>query len=126
MSVAFGFPTSSSRLVRLSPVMEGTCCLPPTTSPPGLAASFLYALQMPQESKPVNWRAWLVGILVAVVLIVALQNSQQVSVEVLFASFHAPLIVVILLAAAIGALIGYVAPLVRRHHRREERQQHKP
>ena len=76
---------------------------------------------MQQEKKPVNWRAWLVGILSALVLIVALQNSQEVSFDVLFASFKAPLIVIILLAAAIGALIGYVAPLVRRHHR-EERQ----
>ncbi len=76
---------------------------------------------MAQEKKPVNWRAWLVGILVALVLIVALQNSQEVSFEVLFASFDAPLIVVILLAAGIGVLIGYVAPLVRRH-RRQERQ----
>ncbi|MGN6256706.1 MAG: LapA family protein [Solirubrobacterales bacterium] len=76
---------------------------------------------MQQEKKPVNWRAWLVGILSALVLIVALQNSQEVSFEVLFASFNAPLIVVILLAAAIGVLIGYVAPLVRRH-RREEKQ----
>lgn len=78
---------------------------------------------MPQEKKPVNWRAWLVGILSALVLIVALQNSQSVSFDVLFASFEAPLIVVILLAAAIGALIGYIAPVLRRH-RREERQQH--
>jgi len=76
---------------------------------------------MQQEKKPVNWRAWLVGVLAAFVLIVALQNSQEVSFEVLFASLDAPLIVVILLAAAIGALIGYVAPLVRRH-RRDERQ----
>lgn len=76
---------------------------------------------MPHEKKPVNWRAWLVGLLIALVLIVALQNSQEVSFEVLFASFNAPLIVVILLAAAIGVLIGYVAPLVRRH-RREEKQ----
>lgn len=76
---------------------------------------------MQQEKKPVNWRAWLVGILAAFVLIVALQNSQEVSFEVLFASINAPLIVVILLAAAIGVLIGYIAPLVRRH-RREERQ----
>lgn len=76
---------------------------------------------MQQEKKPVNWRAWLVGILSALVLIVALQNSQEVSFEVLFASFNAPLIVVILVAAAIGALIGYLAPIVRRH-RREERQ----
>lgn len=76
---------------------------------------------MQQEKKSVNWRAWLVGVLAAFVLIVALQNSQEVSFEVLFASFNAPLIVVILLAAAIGGLIGYIAPLVRRH-RREERQ----
>ncbi len=76
---------------------------------------------MQQEKKTVNWRAWLVGILSALILIVALQNSQEVSFELLFATFEAPLIVVILLAAAIGALIGYIAPLVRRH-RREERQ----
>jgi uncharacterized integral membrane protein len=76
---------------------------------------------MSQEKKPVNWRAWLVGILSALVLVVALQNSQEVSFEVLFASFKAPLIVVILLAAGIGALIGYIAPVIRRH-RRDERQ----
>jgi uncharacterized integral membrane protein len=77
---------------------------------------------MAQEKKPVNWRAWLVGILSALVLIVALQNSQEVSFDVLFASFNAPLIVVILLAAAIGVLIGYIAPLVRRHRQEERRQ----
>jgi uncharacterized integral membrane protein len=75
---------------------------------------------MPPEKKPLNWRAWLVGILSALVLVVALQNSQEVSFEVLFASFRAPLIVVILLAVGIGILIGYIAPLVRRH-RREDR-----
>ena len=76
---------------------------------------------MQQEKKPVNWRAWLVGSLIALVLIVALQNSQEVSFDVLFASFQAPLIVVILLAVAVGALIGYIAPVLRRH-RREDRQ----
>jgi uncharacterized integral membrane protein len=75
---------------------------------------------MQPEKKPINWRAWLVGILSALVLIVALQNSQEVSFDVLFASLNAPLIVIILLAAAIGVLIGYIAPLVRRH-RREDR-----
>jgi len=73
-----------------------------------------------KESKQVNWRAWIVGILVAVVVIVALQNSQQVRVDVLFVTVDAPLIVTLLAAVAIGALIGYVAPLVRRH-RRDER-----
>lgn len=78
---------------------------------------------MPQEKKQVSWRAWLLGGLIALVAIVALQNSQQVSFKVLTASFQAPLIVIILLAVAIGALIGYVAPVLRRH-RREDRQQH--
>jgi uncharacterized integral membrane protein len=76
-----------------------------------------------QEKKPVNWRAWLIGLLVALVLIVALQNSQEVSVEVLFAEFNAPLIVVLLVFAALGALIGYVTPLVRRHRREERRRE---
>jgi uncharacterized integral membrane protein len=76
---------------------------------------------MPQQKKPVNWRAWLVAALAALVLIVALQNSQEVSFEILFASFKAPLIVIILVAVGVGALIGYVAPVVRRH-RREEKQ----
>ena len=66
-----------------------------------------------------NWRTWLVGALVAVVVIVALQNSQQVAVDVLFLSVDAPLIVILLVAVAIGAAIGYVAPVLRRHRRVE-------
>jgi uncharacterized integral membrane protein len=69
------------------------------------------------EKKPVNWRAWVVGILIALVAIVCLQNSQQVRVDVLFVTLDAPLIVTLLAAVGIGALIGYVAPLVLRHRR---------
>ena len=78
----------------------------------------------PREKKPTNWRAWTVAALIALVLIVALQNSQQTSVEVLFASFNAPLIVVILVSAALGALIGWAAPVLLRH-RRDQRAQDK-
>jgi uncharacterized integral membrane protein len=74
---------------------------------------------VPEQKKPVNWRAWAVGVLVAIVVIVALQNSQQVRVDVLFITVDAPLIIILLAAVAIGALIGYVAPLVRRHRRDE-------
>ena len=77
---------------------------------------------MAPEKKPVNWRAWLVGILIALVLIVALQNSQSVQVEVLFVEVNAPLIVTLLAAVGIGALIGYVAPLLRGHRREQRRQ----
>lgn len=74
---------------------------------------------MSEESSKANWRAWAVGILVALVVIVALQNSQQVRVDVLFVTVDAPLIVTLLAAVAIGALIGYVTPVVRRHRRSE-------
>ena len=77
---------------------------------------------MPEQKKPVNWRAWIVGLLVAIVVIVALQNSQQVRVDVLFVTLDAPLIVTLLAAVAIGALIGYVAPLVLRHRRGDRAQ----
>ena len=77
---------------------------------------------MSKESKQVNWRAWLAGALAALVAIVALQNSQQVRVDVLFVTVDAPLIVTLLAAVAIGALIGYVAPVLRRHRRDERRQ----
>jgi uncharacterized integral membrane protein len=74
---------------------------------------------MPAEKSQTNWRAWGIGVLVALVLIVALQNSQQVNVDVLFLTVDAPLIVILLVAVAIGALIGYLAPVLRRHRHRE-------
>jgi len=57
---------------------------------------------VPEQKKPVNWRAWIVGALVAIVVIVALQNSQQVRVDVLFITVDAPLIITLLAAVAIG------------------------
>ncbi|HEX7292955.1 MAG TPA: LapA family protein [Solirubrobacterales bacterium] len=76
---------------------------------------------MPANDKQTSWRTWAVGVLIALVLIVALQNSQQVRVDVLFVTIDAPLIITLLVAVAIGALIGYVAPVVRRHRRDERR-----
>lgn len=76
----------------------------------------------PQQKKPVNWRAWVLGIVVALVLVVILQNSQEVSVEVLFASLNAPLIVVLLVAVGVGAGLGYAAPILLRHRREQRRQ----
>jgi uncharacterized integral membrane protein len=76
---------------------------------------------MAPEKSQTNWRAWGIGALIALVLIVALQNSQQVSVDVLFLTLDAPLIVTLLVAVAIGALIGYAAPVLRRHRRDERR-----
>jgi uncharacterized integral membrane protein len=71
----------------------------------------------------ISLRTWLVGALVALVLIVALQNSQQVRVDVLFLTLDAPLIVTLLVAVGVGALIGYAAPVLRRHRRDERRRE---
>lgn len=74
-----------------------------------------------KQQRQTNWRAWGIGGLIALVVIVCLQNSQQVHVDVLFLSVNAPLIVILLAAVAVGALIGYIAPVVRRHRRDERR-----
>jgi uncharacterized integral membrane protein len=74
----------------------------------------------PQEKKPTNWRLWITAVLIALVVIVCLQNSQKVSVEVLFASFDAPLIIVLAAFTLIGMLIGYIGPVYRRHRREEK------
>lgn len=73
----------------------------------------------PRQDKEIHWRRWFLWILIALLIIVALQNSQQVRVDVLFVTVDAPLIITLLAAVAIGALIGYVTPLVRRHRRDE-------
>jgi uncharacterized integral membrane protein len=74
-------------------------------------------VELGQEKQGTNWRAWLIGLLIALVLIVALQNSQEVEVEILFIETKAPLIAMLLIAVAVGVVIGYVAPLIRRHRR---------
>jgi len=75
----------------------------------------------PHEKKATNWRTWIVGILIALVVVVCLQNSQTVSVEVLFANFEAPLIIILAAFTLIGMLIGYIGPVWRRHRREEKR-----
>jgi len=76
-----------------------------------------------EQSKGTNWRAWMIGILVALAVIVALQNSQDADLDILFVSTTAPLIAILLIFLGIGAVIGYVAPVVRRHRRQERDKQ---
>ena len=69
-----------------------------------------------------NWRGWALGIAVLLLVIIVAQNSQDVDVDILFLNTTAPLIVILLITAVLGAIIGYVAPVVRRHRRDERRQ----
>jgi uncharacterized integral membrane protein len=68
----------------------------------------------PQAQKS-SWRPWALGIAVLLVVILIAQNSQDVKVKFLFVDTTTPLIFALLIAAVLGAVIGYVGPLVRRH-----------
>ena len=68
----------------------------------------------PMEKRGANWRNWLIGIVIALLLILVIQNSQKVEVHFFFADTHTPLIFALLIAAALGALVGWLLPRVRR------------
>ena len=74
----------------------------------------------PRDANEVSWKRWALGIAVVLLAIIAIQNSQKVEIKLLFIEGQTPLIVGLLIAGALGAVIGYVTPLVRRG-RREER-----
>jgi uncharacterized integral membrane protein len=62
-----------------------------------------------------NWKGW--GMLVAIVLLLIFifQNSQEVEIDFLFfTSLTTPLILALVFSALLGALIGWLAPRVRR------------
>lgn len=65
----------------------------------------------------VSWKRWALGIAIVLLAIIALQNSQKVEIKLLFIQGETPLIVGLLIAGALGAVIGYVTPLVRRGRR---------
>ncbi len=72
----------------------------------------------PAESST-SWKRWALLAAVAVLLVIVLQNSQTVDFNLLFVSTDAPLILLLLGAALVGAAIGYLAPIVSRHRKGE-------
>ena len=61
-----------------------------------------------------EWKRWVVGIALVALLILVAQNSQKVEVNFFFASTETPLVFALLIVGALGALIGWLAPIVRR------------
>ncbi|HMC06003.1 MAG TPA: lipopolysaccharide assembly protein LapA domain-containing protein [Solirubrobacterales bacterium] len=71
----------------------------------------------PRGGKRSSWRPWVLGLAVLLIIIIVAQNSQSVPIDFLFIHTTMPLIIALLIAAALGAVVGYVGPVVRRHRR---------
>jgi uncharacterized integral membrane protein len=62
-----------------------------------------------------NWKGWAMLVAVVLLLIFVIQNSQEVNIDFLFfTSVSTPLILALVFSALLGALIGWLAPRVRR------------
>jgi uncharacterized integral membrane protein len=65
-------------------------------------------------ASPKRWGLWIAA---AVLLLFMALNSQQVEVNLIFGSAQMPLIFALLVAALLGALVGWAAPRLRAHRR---------
>ena len=66
--------------------------------------------ELQAQVKKSSWRQWALGVAVLLVVIFIAQNSQKVKVKFLFVDTTTPLIFALLIAAVLGAVIGYAAP----------------
>jgi uncharacterized integral membrane protein len=69
---------------------------------------------LPQLERRRGWKPWALGIAALLLVIVIIQNAQKVQVDFLFVHTDTPLIFALLLAGVLGALVGWLAPHVRR------------
>jgi uncharacterized integral membrane protein len=78
-----------------------------------------------QVKEPRGWRFYVLATAGVLLLILVAQNLQQVQLDFLFIHTQTPLIVALVIAGALGALIGWALPHVRRS-RRVERERDQP
>jgi uncharacterized integral membrane protein len=72
------------------------------------------------QAKQRNWRTWALWTAVLLAVIFIVENLHEVKVTFLVVTTTAPLILALLIAAILGAVIGYVGPLVRQRGRHRE------
>ncbi|MDQ3758470.1 MAG: LapA family protein [Actinomycetota bacterium] len=61
-----------------------------------------------------GWKAYALALAGLLMAILVLQNLQEVEVRFLFINTEMPLIFALLIVGALGALVGWAAPRVRR------------
>jgi uncharacterized integral membrane protein len=75
--------------------------------------------ELPQK-EGTSWKHWALGIAALLLLILILQNLQTVRVDFLFINTKIPLIFALVIAGALGALIGWAVPHIRRGRQRDQ------
>lgn len=84
----------------------------------------------PQRTVPsdsgIQWKRWVLGAITVLLLVVIFQNAQRVQFKFLFViDTKAPLVLLLLGAALVGAAIGYLVPILRRHRHQTQREYEK-
>ena len=67
-----------------------------------------------------GWRFYAAVATAILALVFVIQNTEQTNVTFLFAETELPLFFALIIAIALGALIGWLAPRVRRSERRTD------
>ena len=73
------------------------------------------------RSEKSEWKKWVAGIALLAMIILIAQNSQKVEVNFFFASVETPLVFALLIVGILGALVGWLAPRIRRRGHEEDR-----
>jgi uncharacterized integral membrane protein len=69
----------------------------------------------PTGRQGTNWKTWALLVAALLLIVFVVQNSQEVDIDFLFfTSISTPLILALVFSALLGALIGWLAPRVRR------------
>lgn len=68
----------------------------------------------PLRSGGTNWKHWVIGTIVLLLVIFVAQNAQKVEVHFFFATTQTPLVFAMLIAVVLGVLVGWLVPRVRR------------
>lgn len=60
-----------------------------------------------------GWRFYLVAALIVLALVFVIQNSQDATIKFLFSQTELPLFFALVIAIALGVVIGYLLPRLR-------------